>query len=98
MTEVPFGVGHVCFYEDALECFTRRLAFGLEPFTEKTVDACVVIKLRHRPALWAFRHCLHPILDGIRRLDCFVHQAVASASVAYKWRISSSTSAGFSTV
>ena len=98
MTETPLRVSHVCFYEDVFERFAGSLAFGLEPFTQKTVDACVVITLRHRPALWAFRHCLDPIRDGIRTLDCLVHQAIAADSVAHKWRISSSTSAGFSTV
>ena len=97
MTEAPLCVGHVRFYEDAFERFAGRLAFGFESLAQETVDAGPVIKLGHRAALRALRQILDYVRNRIRWRGRFVHQA-AAASAAHKCRISSSTSAGFSTV
>jgi hypothetical protein len=51
MTKAPLLVGYVCFYEDAFERFTGRLAFGFESFAQETVDAGSVIKPSYRSAL-----------------------------------------------
>src|SRR6266487_2743485 len=95
--ETPLRVGHVRFYEDAFEGFARGLAFGFESLAQETVDARRVINLRYRAALRAFRRIPDYVRNRIRWRGCFIHQA-AAASAAHKCRISSSTSAGFSTV
>src|ERR1700730_9221828 len=97
MTKAPFAVGHVRFCEDAFERFTGRLTLGFKSLAKETVDAGPVIKSGYGAALWAFRRILDYVREGIRGHGCFVHQA-AAASAAHKCRISSSTSAGFSTV
>ena len=97
MTKAPFRVGYVRFGEDAFKRFTGRLAFGFKSFAQETVDAGSVIKSGYRAALRAFRCILNYVSEGIRGRGNFVHQA-AAASAAHKCRISSSTSAGFSTV
>src|SRR5438876_7760075 len=97
VTEAPLGIGHVVFYEDTLERFTRPLPFYFKSLAQETVDACAVVKSSCRAASWAFRQILVSFYGEIRSVGCFVHQAVA-ANAAHKWRISSSTSAGFATV
>src|SRR6266480_1712031 len=97
MTQAPHLVGHVCFREDAFERFTGLLAFGFKSLAQETVDAGSVIEPGYGAALRAFCRMLAYVGDGSRRPGCFVHQA-AAASAAHKCRISSSTSAGFSTV
>ena len=97
MTEAPLCVAHVRFYEDAFERFAGGLTLGFKPLTQQTVDAGPVIESRYRTALWALRRTLCYVRNRIRRRGSFVHQA-AAASAAHKCRISSSTSAGFSTV
>src|SRR5262249_51651247 len=97
MTKAPLLVGYVCFQEDAFERFTRRLAFVFESFVQKTVKAGPVIKSSYRATLRAFCRMIDDIPARTRRSGWFLHQA-AAAIVAHKCRISSSTSAGFSTV
>src|SRR6266480_2250046 len=97
MTKAPLLVGNVCFREDTFERFTGRLAFSFKSFAQETVNAGPVIDPGYRAALRAFRRMLAYVGDGSRRPGCFVHQA-AAASAPHKCRISSSTSAGFSTV
>src|SRR6266478_9065570 len=97
MTEAPFVVGHVGFCKGVFERFAGGLAFGFKSLAQETVDAGSVIKSGYRATLRAFRWILDYVHEGTRRPGCFLHQAVA-ASVAHKYRISSSTSAGFSTV
>src|SRR5258707_6741253 len=97
MTKAPFLVGHVRFFKDAFECLAGRLAFRFKSLAQETVDAGSVIKSGYRAALWAFRRILNYVREGIGGPGCFVHQA-AAASAAHKCRISSSTSAGVSTV
>ena len=97
MTEAPLFIGQVPFREDAFERFAGRPTFGFESLAQETVDAGSVIESGYRAALWAFRRITDYVREGIREPGCFAHQA-AAASVAHKYRISSSTSAGFSTV
>src|SRR6266550_2991984 len=97
VAEAPHLVGHVRFRKDTFERFARRLAFRFKSLAQETVDTGPVIEPGYRAALRAFRRILDYIRDGIRKPGCFVHQA-AAASAAHKCRISSSTSAGFSTV
>ena len=97
MTETPLCVGHVRFCEDAFERFAGRLAFCFKSLAQETFDAGSVIELRCGAALWALCQILAYVGDEIRQRSYFVHQA-AAASAAHKCRISSSTSAGFSTV
>src|SRR3954453_4892393 len=98
MPETPVCVGHVRFCEDALECFARRLTLSFKSLPQETVDACAVVKSSCRAAPSAFRQIFVSFYGEIRSVGCFVHLAVAAASVAHKWRISSSTSTGFATV
>ena len=97
MTETPLCIGDVRIYEDAFESFARPFAFGFKSFEQETVDAGSLIESSYRAAPWALCRMLNYIRDGSRRPSSFVHQA-ATASAAHKCRISSSTSAGFSTV
>src|SRR6266498_9451 len=97
MTEAPLRVGHVCFREDTFERFTGRLAFGFKALAQETVNARSVIEPGYRAALRTFRRILDYVRDGIRWRGNFVHHA-ATASAAHRCLISSSTSAGFSTV
>src|SRR5207244_12323326 len=97
MTRAHLLGGHVRFREDAFERLAGSLPFGFKSFAQETVYAGSVIKLRYRAAVRAFRQMLDYIRDGSRRPGCLVHQA-AAASAAHKCLISSSTSAGFSTV
>ena len=97
MTEAPFVVGHVVFCEDPFERFTGHLAFGFKSRAQETIDAGPVIKSGYRAALWTLRRIFDYIREEFRGADCVVHQA-ALDSAAHKCRISSSTSAGFSTV
>src|SRR5438445_5956879 len=97
MTKPPFLVAHVRFFKDAFERLAGSLAFSFESLAQETIDAGTVIEPGYRTTLWAFRRMLDYVHEGTRRPGCFLHQAVA-ASVAHKYRISSSTSAGFSTV
>ena len=60
MTETPFGICHVRFYEDAFERFTGSLAFGFKSFAQETVDAGPVIEPGYRAALRAFRRTRLP--------------------------------------
>ena len=73
MTEAPFGVGHVRFYKDALECLARRLALGFESFAQETVEAGAMIELRRRAAVRACRQILAYACDGLRGNGWFVH-------------------------
>src|SRR4029077_9193420 len=97
MTEAPVVIGYVVFCEDPFERFTGHLAFGFKSRAQETIDAGPVIKLGYRAALRTWRRILDYTRDGCRGADCVVHQA-ALDSAAHKCRISSSTSAGFSTV
>src|SRR5438094_9019813 len=65
MTEPRACVGHVRFYEDALESFARPLPFGFKVRAQETVDARLVIKLRHPAALWALPGRLDFVRNGI---------------------------------
>src|SRR5438105_12146322 len=97
MPEAPFVVGHVVFCEDPFECFAGHLAFGFKCLAEQTIDAGPVIKSGYRAAVRTLCRILDYGRERFRGADWFVHQA-ALASAAHKCRISSSTSAGFSTV
>jgi hypothetical protein len=97
MTEAPFVVCHVVLCEDPFERFTRHLSFGFKSRAQETIDAGPVSKSGYRAALWTLGRILDYILEGFRGADGVVRQA-APDSAAHKCRISSSTSAGFSTV
>jgi hypothetical protein len=73
VTETPLHVGHIVFYEDTLERFTRAFPFGFKSLAQKTIDACFVIELDCGAALRALRRMLDYVRQEIGGPSWFVH-------------------------
>src|SRR2546430_17697938 len=80
---------------EAFERFTRCFAFGCKSLAQETVDAGSMIESGFGGAFGRMFDCV--INNRIIWRDCFGHQA-AAANAQHKYRISSSTSRGSSTV
>src|SRR5437667_124161 len=100
IAEVPLLIRHVGFGEYAFKNRPRHLANSFKSLAQEATHANSSAESRCYTALLAFRRALGRTRERVREPVRILHQihSVSAARAAQRCRISSSTSAGFSTV
>src|SRR6266446_2450242 len=100
IAQTPLLIRHVHFSDYAFKNRFGHVVGSVQSLTQEATHANPSMKSRDRAAFFAFFRAFGHARDRVREPVRIFHQSysVPAARAAHRYRISSSTSAGFSTV